>query len=263
MKRALTGRTAAIVVAGMVVLGCVSASKLLAAGTPTTIRFGNLLVRAEDTTSPSALPESKMAPIVLHARGSVETIDGSHVPAAQTVELQIDRHFKIESDGLPSCTVGRIQATSPSGALKACGPALIGRGSATAEVEFPESAPFSTRGPLLGFNGPTIGGYSEMLYYVYVAVPAPTALVVVAKLSKDSGKYAYKVALTIPTLAGGSGSLTGFEITIGRKWTYGGRRHSYLSADCPDGHFLDQLEAAFADGTHLEGSLGSACQAKD
>ena len=121
--------------------------------------------------------------------------------------------------------------------MKACGAALIGKGRASAEVEFPESRPFSAKGALLAFNGPTVGGYPEMLYYVYVDVPAPTALVVVAKLAKDSGRYAYRITVTVPELAGGSGSLSGFELTFGRKWTYKGKQHSYLSAECPSGAF--------------------------
>ena len=243
-------------------LGGASATAILAAGNGTVIRAGNLVLHAEAKLSPSALPKSRMAPIVLHARGSVETVDGSHVPPAQTLHLRVDRNFMIESTGLPVCTLGKIVATSPSRAMKACGSALIGKGYATAQVEFPESAPFSAKGPLLGFNGPLVGGYPEMLFYVNVAVPVPTTLIVVSRLSKDSGRFRYRISQTIPKLAGGSGSLTGFDITVGRKWTYKGRQHSYLNAECPDGHFLDQFEAGFGDGTTLTGTLANSCQSK-
>ncbi|HWW67947.1 MAG TPA: hypothetical protein VNY83_08180 [Solirubrobacterales bacterium] len=252
----------AAVLAATAVLSSVSATAILAAGNAITIRAGNLVLQAEGVITPKALPKNRMTPISLHARGSVATADGSHVPPAQTVHLQVDRHFRIESTGLPSCTAVKIKASAPSQAIKACGPALIGRGSGAAQVEFPESAPFSAKGPLLGFNGPRVGGYPEMLWYVYVAVPVPTALVWVAKLSKDSGKYAYRISQTIPKLAGGSGSLTGFEVTVGRKWTYRGRQHSYLSAECPDGRFIDQFEAAFGGGTNLTGTLVNSCQSK-
>jgi len=262
MKRVRRQRTAIITLATIAALSGASATTILAAGNATTIRTGNLVLQAEGVISPKALPKNKMTPISLHARGSVATADGSHVPPAQAVHLQIDKHFRIESTGLPSCTVGKIEATPPSQAMKACGSALIGRGSGTAQVEFPEQAPFSAKGPLLGFNGPRVGGYPEMLWYVYVAVPAPTALVWVAKLSKDSGRYAYRITQTIPKLAGGSGSLTGFELVINRKWTYKGQQHSYLNAECPDGHFLDQFEVAFGDGTNLTGTLVNSCLSK-
>lgn len=262
MKPARRRRKALIALATIAALSCASAATILAAGNATTIRAGNLVLQAEGVISPKALPRNRMAPISVHVRGSVTTANGSHVPPPKTLHLQVDKHYRIESTGLPSCTAGKLQATSPSQAMKSCGPALIGKGHAEAQVEFPESAPFSVKGPLLGFNGPMVGGYPEMLYYTYVDVPVPTTLVVVAKLSKDSGRYAYRVLVTIPTLAGGSGSLTGFDLTLGRKWTYKGRQHSYLNAECPTGQFLDQLEADFGDGTNLTGTFANVCQPK-
>jgi hypothetical protein len=262
MKPVRRGKTMLVALAAIVAMSCATAATILAASNAITVRAGNLLLHAEGIISPEALPKHRMAPIVFHGRGSVATVDGSHVPAAQTVHLQVDRHFRIESTGLPSCAVGEITASPPAHAMKVCGSSLIGRGYATAQATFPEQAPINAKGVLLGFNGPTVGGYPEMLFYAYVNVPAPTALVVVAKLSKDSGKYAYRVLGSIPELAGGYGSLTGFEITLGRRWTYKGQQHSYLSAECPDGRFLDQFEVAFGDGTNLSGTLINSCQPK-
>jgi hypothetical protein len=262
MKRVRRRETVIIVLAALAALSCASATTILAANHAITVRAGNLVFQGEAAFRPKALPKNKMAPISFHGSASVETANGTHVPPAQTVHLQVDKHFRIESTGLPSCAVGKIEATSPSQAMKACSPALIGKGSATAQVEFAESLPFSAKGPILGFNGPTVGGYPEMLYYVYVAVPAPTALVVVAKLSKDTGKYGYRISVAVPEIAGGSGSLTSFELTINRKWTDKGQQHSYLNAECPDGHFFNQFEAAFGGGTNLSGSIVNSCQSK-
>lgn len=262
MRPARKGPKALVALATIAVLSCASAATLFAASHAITVRAGSLIFHGEAAFRPKALPKNRMAPISFRGSASLTSDDGSHVPPAQSVHLQVDRHFRIESTGLPICTVGKIEATTPSQAMKACGPALIGKGSASAEVAFPESAPFSAKGPVLGFNGPSVGGYPEMLYYVYVAVPAPTALVVVAKLSKDSGKYAYRISVAVPTIAGGSGSLTGFDLTINRSWTYKGQLHSYLNAECPDGHFFNQFEAVFAGGANLSGSLVNSCQSK-
>jgi hypothetical protein len=90
----------------------------------------------------------------------------------------------------------------------------------------------------------------------------PTAVVVVAKLSKDSGKYGYSVSVEIPKIAGGSGSVTNVEFTIDRKWTYKGQEHSYLNAECPSGRFVNQIEVAYAGGTNLHGSLVNSCLSK-
>lgn len=260
MERARRPRTAIVVIAVVAALSCASAATILAAGGATAIRVGNLVLHAQGAFSPRAMPKNKFAPISFRGNDSVETVDGSHVPPAQTVHLQIDKHFRIESTGLPSCALTQIKASSPSRAMKVCGPALIGKGHASAQAAFPEQAFINAKGLLLAFNGPTVGGYSEMLFYAYVDVPAPTALVVVARLAPDSGNYAYKVTATVPELVGGYGSLTGFELTFGRKWTYKGKRHSYLSAECPSGAFTDQFEVAFGDGNDLSGILLNSCQ---
>lgn len=259
MKPTRRGRMAFATLAGIVVFGAVSATAILAAGDASTVRVGDLVLHADGVLSPEALPKDEFAPVSFHGNDSLETDDGSHVPPVQTVNLQIDRHFRIESTGLPSCPPARIKASSPSQAMKACGPALIGKGHASAQAAFPEQAFINPRGVLLAFNGPTVGGYPEMLFYAYIDVPAPTALVVVAKLGPDSGKYAYRISATVPKLVGGYGSLTGFELTFGRKWTYKGKQHSYLSAECPNGDFTNQFEAAFGDGTHLSGTLFDRC----
>jgi hypothetical protein len=252
----------ATALSALTVLSCASAAMTLAANQTITVRAGNLVFRGRAAFRPKALPKSEMTPISFHGTGSLETADGSHVPPAQTVHLQIDRHFRFEFTGLPSCTLGKIEARTPPQAMKACGPALFAKGTASAQVDFPESIPFSAKGPVLGFNGPTVGGYPEMLYYVYVSVPAPTAVVVVAKLSKDSGQFGYRASISVPEIAGGSGSLTSFDLTINRRWTYKGRQHSYLNAECPDGHFVNQFEADFSGGTNLGGTLVSNCQPK-
>jgi hypothetical protein len=248
------------------VLSGVSAGAIIAAGNTITIRAGNLILHAAVSMSPRALPRSKMAPIKLRASGSAETDDGTHIPPAKTLELQVDKHMRVKSTGLPSCTAGKVEATNPAQAMKACGGALVGRGVITAQVEFPESAAFNTKGPLLIFNGPASSAgpaYPDMLFYTYVSVPAPTAVVVQAKLTKDSGRYGFTISAKIPRVAGGSGSLTGFELTVNRRWTYRGWQLSYLNAECPDGHLFNQFEATFAaGGPNIEGTLVSSCEPK-
>ena len=254
-----------LALAALFVLSAASASSILAAQQTTIIRAGNLVLHAGVSMSPSALSKTTMTPISVTASGSVQTADGSHVPPAQTLNLQVDKHFRVESTGLPTCTAGKIEASSPAQAMKACGSALVGKGRVTGQVEFPESAPFNTKGPLLVFNGPASAAgpaYPDMYFYTYVDVPAPTAIVATAKLTKDSGKYGFTISVTIPEVAGGSGSLTGFELTVNRRWPYKGTQLSYLNAECPDGHFYNQVEAAFRGGTKISGLLVNSCRSK-
>ena len=254
-----------VVALSVVVVLSVSVGAIVAAGNPITIRAGNLILHADLSMSPKALPKGEMAPITVRASGSAETADGSHIPPAKTLDLHVDKHMRVESTGLPSCTVGKIEATPPAQAMKACGGALVGRGFVTAEVEFPESAAFSARGPLLIFNGPASPAgpaYPDMLFYVYVSVPAPTAVIVHTKLAKDSGKYGFTISTTIPVVAGGSGSLTGFELTVDRQWTY--KAAAALLSECgvPRRPLLNQVDATFLGGPDVDGTLVSSCQPK-
>lgn len=268
MKRVRRKRTMAIALVILAALSCASTATIFAASYGTTVTAGNLVIHLKAALTPNTLPKNKMTPIAFHASASVATTDGSHVPPAQTVHLQVDKHFRIDTTGLPVCIPQKIQATAPSQAMKSCGDALVGKGTAAAQVEFPESSPFTAKGPLLAFNGPASGGgygagsYNEQLYYIYVSVPAPTAVIVVAKLSKDTGKYGYRVSVVVPEIAGGSGSVTNVEFKIDRKWSYKGQEHSYLNADCPTGHFFNQIEVAYGNGANLTGSIVNTCKSK-
>jgi hypothetical protein len=252
---------------GLILLSTVVLAIAAAAGiaSATTVRVGNLAITLSGAPSPNVLPKSEMAPISFHASASIATDDGSHVPPIGRSHLQVDKHIKIDTTGLPSCSPSQLQATSTAEAMKVCGSALVGKGTSTAEVEFPESAPFLAKGPLLIFNGPAGSGpygYPEQIYYVHANVPVPTTFVVIGKLSADSGPYAYNISIDIPPIAGGSGSVTNVDFTINRKWTYQGRQHSYLNAECADGRFLAQVEFAFKDGTDLIGNVAKACRSK-
>jgi hypothetical protein len=265
MKRVSRQRRLIAALVALTVLGGASASAIVAAAKTTTIRAGDLILRASGVISPRALPKGRMAPISVHASGSLKTADGAHIPPPQTLDLHVDRHLRVDSEGLASCTLTKLLATTPAEAMKSCGGALVGKGRIAAQVEFPESTPFNAKGPLLIFNGPPGAAgpaYPEMFFFTYISVPAPTAVVAIARLSKDTGRYGFTISVKIPEVAGGSGSLEAFEVTVDRQWTYKGHRHSYLNAECPDGHFFDQLEAAFGGSVNLSGLFVNSCQSK-
>jgi hypothetical protein len=230
-----------------------------------TVTEGNLTIKVDGATSPAALPKSSFAPISFHGSATVSTADGTHIPPAESTELLVDRHIAIDTTGLPTCSLSQLQATAPAAAMAACGDALIGKGTSTAQVQFPEQASFDAKGPLLAFNGPAeggYGGYHEQFYYVYADVPVPTALIAVAKVSKATGRYGYKISISIPRIAGGAGSFSSAEFTIDRKWNYKGKEHSFLSAECADDHFDAQVEVDFGDGSHVIGDVIQACRSK-
>lgn len=224
-----------------------------------TVRFENLIVSIEGGISPTRLPRKKPAPITLKVSGSIETADGTHVPALQELALEFDKHGHIYTKGLPTCTIGQLQSTLTSRAKKVCGDALVGTGRAAAEVALPEQAPFDASGPLLIFNGAPRGGRPVLIFHVYARVPAPTTFVTSGTIGTAHGKYGTSTLIRIPTIAAGQGSLISFNATVHKTWTYKGQKRSLLLASCPGGRLFAHGEFSFADGTEVEGEVARSC----
>jgi hypothetical protein len=213
---------------------------------------GNICVTDDGGIAPEKLPRHGKAPITARLNGDVETRDGSHPPALQSLDLEIDKTIGVDAVGLPTCRLGQLKSRTSAAAKSACGAALVGSGSAEVEVAFPEQTPFSSRGPLLLFNGGIRGRTVDVLLHAYVNVPAPTAIVTAATVTRiHNGRYGLRVKAKIPEIAGGSGSVTMFDLRVGRRFTYEGRKKSFLVASCPTGTWITRGSALFSDGTRL------------
>lgn len=224
------------------------------------VKLGNLEISIDGQISPTKLPKAKPAPISLKVSGSVATLDGSHPPALKTLALQFDKHGHIETQGLPTCTTGKLQSTLTAQAKKVCGPALIGTGRAGAQIQFPEQPPFDASGPLLIFNGKPKGKNPVLIFHVHANVPAPTTFVTSGEISPSHGKYGTSTLIAIPTIVGGQGSLTSFKAQIPKRtWTYKHKKVSLLTASCPTGTLLAHGEFKFADGTEISGDVARSC----
>lgn len=238
--------------AAVVAVGLALACAAAAPAARQVVRAGNLFLVDNGGISPSALPRHESVPITARLEGEIGTVDGTHPPAVQTITVDVDRTIQVNAKGLPSCKYSDIQSRETSLAKKACGEAIIGSGVGEVEVAFPEQAPFSAQGPIVLFNGGVHGGTTTVFVHAYVAVPAPTAIVTTAKLTKiHRGRYGLEIAARIPRIAGGSGSVTKFALKVGREFTYKGRRHSLITGRCPSGQFLTQGVVHFSDGTRL------------
>lgn len=221
-------------------------------GAAQTVRVGNLYLVDNGGIVPNKLPRHESAPIGARLEATIGTVDGSHPPALTGVELAIDRTIGVDAVGLPACSAARIVATSTATAKRLCGDALVGRGDAEVEVAFPEQAPFSAQGPVLIFNGGVRGATTRVLLHAYVDVPAPTAIVVSAELTRiHRGRYGLAIEAAVPRIAGGAGSVTRFRLWVARRFVYRGRRRSFLTASCPTGSFATKGQVSFSDGTRL------------
>jgi hypothetical protein len=221
---------------------------------------GNICVVDEGGISPSKLPRHGKAPITARLNGEISTRDGTHPPALQTLELDIDKTIDIDSLGLPACKIGQLQSRNSADAKSACPDAIVGSGTGEVEVAFSEQAPFRSTGPLVLFNGGDRGRTMTLLLHAYVSVPAPTAIVTTVTITRiHRGRYGLHIAAKIPRIAGGAGSVTDFDLRVGRRFTYKGEKKSFLVASCPTGIWMAKGHALFDDETQLSISHPFSC----
>jgi len=248
---------AAVLLASLLTVGLATAAQ------PTVVRAGNLVLRLNGGVAPKALPKKRMAPIALRISGNIANADGSHPPAAKFVIADFDKQGRVNARGLPVCRGGRLEARTTAAAKAACRKAIVGSGKTTVRVEFPEQQPFFSTGPLVLFNGGIKRGVTTMYIHAYVNVPVPTAIVTPVKIKRiRKGRFGTRAIARIPRIAGGSGSLTRFNMKIERTFRHRGKRQSYLLARCANGRFFAHGDVAFVGGPRIGGTVVRACRSR-
>jgi hypothetical protein len=231
---------------------------------PEVVRVGNLFLEDNGGISPSKLPRHKQVPISGDIDAHIGTVDGTHPPAVESVVVDFDKTIQVHAEGLPACSQAKLVARSTVDARKACPDAIVGSGAGNVEVAFPEQKPLEATGPITLFNGGVHDGTTLLLIHTYVNVPAPTAVIVVVKLTHDShGRFDLHAEAKIPPIAGGAGSVTAFKMRIGRNFTYKGKKMSYVTASCPTGVYYTEGKVRFSDGTLLKSTHALSCTPRD
>jgi len=259
-----TIRALAVAAAAVVVLAAVAGTALaLRAVTKIHIQAGNIVVDGEGGFTPTALPKNVDAPITLFGKGKISTVDGELPPILKTIEFEFDKHGSVQTVGLPICTAGKLQATTVPVARKLCPGSIVGTGYGHAIVKFPDQAPIPASSPITLFNGPRKGGDPTLYAHAHTTVPAPTTFVVPIRIETiHNGRYGYRVKAEIPKIAGGAGIPISGSISVGRKWTFKGKKHSYVNARCADGRLQAIGEFSFKDGTRMKGTFLGLCQVR-
>jgi hypothetical protein len=195
-------------------------------------KSGNILVRFNADFSPHSLPRETPAPIEVTIKGDVTTSDGSHPPPLQWLEVELNRNGHLYTKGLPSCSPSLLQSTSSDEANARCGRALVGRGSFSADIALGSNKPVTSTGRILAFNGRRAGKPALLLHF-FGGVPVRFTLVVPLRIGhRKDAQFATVLRARIPKLANGFGSITQIDLTLGRRWSFAGKRRSYLSAAC-------------------------------
>jgi hypothetical protein len=223
-------RKIAVFAALLAVGGCATAYAL-------TAEVGSVWVSATATVHPRELPARGNAPVFL-----------------------IDRNGRVDTRGLPVCTLAKLEGTTPTEARKRCAGALVGKGKGRALVTMPGRAPFVITSPLSLFNGPPSGGLPTLIAHAYETVPVPKTLLVPIEIERvATGRYGFRVDVQMPEVASGFGAPILAEATIGAVRKRSGRKVGYISAHCVGGRLQVSGKAIFTNGDSFPATLTSPC----
>src|ERR1700761_6761836 len=231
-------------------------------------RVGTLQVSFNGGIAPVKLPRAEAVPVNVQTSGKVTTTDKTAPPKLERIVLAINANGKIQTKGLPTCSLAKLESDSSSTAKKVCGEAQIGHGNVTSRVSLPGQGAFASNGTLLAFNG-VVGGKPAILAQVASGAALPLTYVIVFEVKKTSGTFGTELVGTLPPIASEYGYISAFNLTLGRTYTYKGEQLSYASASCPapegfPGATFPFAKASyeFAGGVTVKSTLTRECKVR-
>jgi hypothetical protein len=247
-------RTAVLTVAAVLCMGGAALATIV-------LRAGPVEVVAEGGFTPTTLPKHATAPITLHGEGHIAATDGGLAPILKKLIVWYDKNGEVVTKGLPYCTRNKLLATTSATARKVCAGSIVGEGYGTALIAFPEQKPFKASSPITIFNAAPHNGNPTVLAHAYLSVPAPTTYIVPVEIQRvHAGPFGFRTEATIPKIAGGAGIPLEGRLTIGKRWSFKGKRLSYANASCPSGKLQAKVETEFTEGTKLNGIIIKHCK---
>jgi hypothetical protein len=229
---------------------------------------GNVIGIFHGGISPSKLPRSTPAPISVQMGGRIKTTDRSTPPKLTKIILQINRNGRIQTKGLGTCSLRKLNAVSAATAKRKCAKALIGHGNVTSRVDLPGQGAFASNGGLLAFNG-RYKGHMAVLAQVESGPPLPLTYVIPFQVKKTKGTFATKLVGVLPPIASEYGYISAFDLSLGQTYRYHGKKMSYASAACPApaGFSVVPFKMArstyvFEDGRKLEATVEQTCHVR-
>lgn len=260
--RALSPRTALAVLAACLLLALATNAGAEIA------QKGALRVTFNGQIAPAKLPRDQLAPVSVQMGAKINTTDRSTPPKLARIVLDINSHGVIETKGLPTCSLAKLQSASSAAARKACSAALVGHGNVTSRVTLPGQGAFATNGPLLAFNG-HYKGHPAVLAQVASGAPLPLTYVIVFEMKKTKGTFGTSLTGTLPPIASEYGYISSFSLSLGRQYTHHGKQMSFASASCPAPKGFNGASFPFAKasyefdgGTTLSSTLLRQCKAR-
>jgi hypothetical protein len=222
------------------------------AGASTVVETRELRLELNAAFQPRDLPVHTFAPVQFDGSIDVSKPGGGEPPALQQIVLDFDRDGRLDAGGLPTCPAERIATASVAEARRLCKGAVVGTGKLEALVGL-ASGPVPTSSPLTLFNGPRQEGHPTVIVHAQTTVPAIQTYAIVVPIEKRRGEFRYRATVDIPPLAGGLGALTAIDVKVGRRYSVGGIKRSYIAARCSDHILRSHGIFTFSNGLVIEG----------
>jgi hypothetical protein len=255
-------RSFSVVAAAFAVTAAITASAALAG--PTVSGPDGNTQSIETVIAPKKLPKKTFAPATLKVvTKTTSTTAANGVPSPATrATIDFDKGAKILTKGLPTCNPAALQSVSTEIAEEKCGNAKIGSGIAHALLPT-GSKVYDVEQKVTAFNGVPQGGKPTVLLHSYGTTPIQTTLVLVGTVTNYNKEgFGPRLDIQIPLIAGGTGALTDFQVTINKKYTYKGAKQSFISAKCDDKKFKTRSVFTYLDGQSLEALHTQSCTQK-
>jgi hypothetical protein len=201
---------------------------------------------------PLNLPKKSFAPVQFEGYLDVSRPGGGAPPALTQVIMDFDRDGRLDVAGLPTCAPEQVAEASTGEARSICKSAIVGTGKLEALISLP-GGPVPTKSALTLFNGPAEAGHPTVVVHARIQVPATQTYAFVVPIEKRPGEFRYRATVNLPELAGGLGAITHLDVKIGRRYTAGGKKRSYVAARCSDHILRSHGIFTFANGLVIEG----------
>jgi hypothetical protein len=251
-------------------LAAIAALSLLGASMASAeiVQEGNIRISFHGNIAPQQLPRKGLAPVSVQMGAKIKTVDGEKPPRLSKITLDINSHGVIDATGLPTCPFAKLRNASAASARKVCGDAEVGHGNVTTRIGFPGQGEFSANGPLIAFNARE-KGKQAIFAYVDSSGKFSTTFVIKFIVKKTHGTYGTSLVADVPPIASGSGYISAFDLSLKRRYSLRGERHSYVSASCPlpsgvnTASFpLVRSTYGFEDGTKVVSILNKECRVR-